>query len=57
MRVIGYTAGQGKYDGMLGALIVERPDGLRFRLGTGFTDAERANPLPIGSWATIVLTG
>lgn len=51
-RVMGHTPGRGKYEGMLGALIVERPDGLRFRIGTGFTDAERADPPPIGSWVT-----
>ncbi|MGH8503238.1 MAG: DNA ligase [Gammaproteobacteria bacterium] len=56
-RVIGHTLGQGKYDGMLGALIVERPDGLRFRLGTGFTDGERANPPAIGSWVTYRFNG
>lgn len=56
-RVIGHTAGRGKYQGMLGALIVERPDGLRFRLGTGFTDAQRANPPPIGSWVTYRYNG
>lgn len=56
-RVIGYTAGQGKYEGMLGALIVERADGLRFRLGSGFTDAQRMNPPPIGSWVTYRYNG
>lgn len=48
-RVVGHTGGQGKYQGMLGALIVERPDGLRFRLGSGLSDAQRANPPPVGS--------
>lgn len=56
-RVVGHTPGQGKYEGMLGALIVERPDGLRFRLGTGFTDAQRAAPPPIGSWVTYRYNG
>lgn len=56
-KVVGHTAGQGKYQGLLGALIVERPDGLRFRLGTGFTDAQRADPPPIGSWVTYRYNG
>jgi DNA ligase-1 len=56
-RVIGYTPGEGKYEGMMGSLIVERPDGLRFRLGTGFTDAQRADPPPIGSWVTYRYNG
>ncbi|MGI8740221.1 MAG: hypothetical protein ACR2KU_11565 [Gammaproteobacteria bacterium] len=29
---------------------MKRPDSLRFRLGTGFTDTQRAHPPPIGSW-------
>lgn len=56
-RVVGYTAGQGKYTGMLGALIVVRRDGLRFRLGSGFTDAQRAQPPPIGSQVTYRYNG
>ncbi|KGM57463.1 DNA ligase [Lysobacter arseniciresistens ZS79] len=51
-RVVGHTAGTGKYTGMLGALVVERPDGLRFRLGSGFSDAQRADPPPLGAWVT-----
>src|SRR3546814_5799204 len=30
-RVVGHTRGRGKHHGMLGALVVERPAGLRFR--------------------------
>ncbi|HEX5515054.1 MAG TPA: DNA ligase [Gammaproteobacteria bacterium] len=56
-RVVGYVAGKGKYAGMLGALIVERPDGLQFRLGSGFTDAQRAEPPPLGSWVTYRYNG
>ncbi len=50
--VVGYEPGQGKYRGMLGALVVVMPDGRRFRLGTGFTDAARRNPPSIGSVVT-----
>ncbi|HET6655908.1 MAG TPA: DNA ligase [Gammaproteobacteria bacterium] len=56
-RVVGYTGGDGKYEGMMGSLIVERPDGLRFRLGTGFTDEQRADPPAIGSWVTYRYNG
>ena len=55
--VVGHTGGDGKYEGMLGALIVERPDGLRFRLGSGFTDAQRADPPPVGSQVTYRYNG
>lgn len=50
--VVGHLPGKGKYEGMLGALLVETPEKLRFRIGTGFTDAQRANPPPIGSTVT-----
>lgn len=48
-NVIRHLPGKGKYTGMMGALIVEMPEGLRFKIGTGFSDAERRNPPPIGS--------
>jgi len=56
-RVVAYLPGKGKYEGMLGALLVERPDGLRFRVGTGFTDEQRRHPPPIGSWITYAFDG
>ena len=51
-RVVGHRPGKGKYEGLLGALEVETPAGQRFLLGTGFSDAERAAPPPIGSIVT-----
>ena len=51
-RVVGHLPGKGKHTGRLGALLVEMPDGRRFALGTGLTDAERADPPPLGSWVT-----
>jgi DNA ligase-1 len=51
-QVIAHIAGQGKYHGQLGALLVQTPSGQRFRLGSGFSDAQRADPPPIGSWVT-----
>lgn len=56
-RVVAYAPGKGKYAGMLGALLVESADGRRFRLGTGFTDAQRAQPPPIGSMVTYRYNG
>ena len=50
--VIDHLPGKGKYEGMLGALLVTTPEGLRFRIGTGFSDAERAAPPAIGSIVT-----
>jgi DNA ligase 1 len=51
-KVVGYTKGRGKYKGKLGALVVETPKGVRFKLGTGFSDAQRENPPKIGSLVT-----
>jgi DNA ligase 1 len=50
--VVAHTAGKGKYTGKLGALVVETPEGIRFKLGTGLTDAQRENPPKIGSLVT-----
>lgn len=50
--VVAHEAGRGKYEGMLGALVVMTPDGRRFRLGTGFSDAARRAPPAIGSTVT-----
>ena len=56
-KVIGHIPGKGKYAGQLGALLVKMParDGQaakRFKLGTGFSDAQRQNPPAIGSNVT-----
>ncbi len=51
-RVVAHTPGNGKYSGLLGALVVEYRDGRHFRLGSGFSDAQRAAPPAIGSWVT-----
>lgn len=51
-KIIRHLPGKGKYTGMMGALLVETSAGLRFKIGTGFTDAQRANPPPIGALIT-----
>ena len=50
--VIAHLPGKGKYEGMMGSLVVEMPDRRRFKIGTGFSDAQRADPPPIGSTIT-----
>ena len=55
--VIGYVPGKGKYTGKMGALQVEMADGKRFQIGTGFTDAVRANPPAIGTVITFTYRG
>jgi DNA ligase-1 len=51
-RVVAHLPGRGKHAGRLGALRVEMPDGHRFSLGTGFSDAERRAPPPVGAQVT-----
>ena len=51
-RVVAHQAGAGRHAGRLGALVVEMDDGTRFNIGTGFSDAERESPPPIGARVT-----
>lgn len=62
-RVVGHVSGLGKHRGQLGALWVEVPAAsegmapLRFKLGTGFSQAQRRDPPPIGSLVTFRYLG
>ena len=49
-RVLAWVPGNGKNAGQLGALWVETPQGRRFKLGTGFSDAQRRDPPEPGTW-------
>jgi DNA ligase-1 len=51
-KVLQHLAGAGRHKGRLGALLVELPDGTTFSVGTGFSDAEREQPPPVGSLIT-----
>ena len=55
--VISHIAGKGKYQDMLGSLLVEMPVGLQFRIGSGFTDRQRSNPPAIGKTITYTYHG
>ncbi|WP_432455554.1 MULTISPECIES: DNA ligase [unclassified Agarivorans] len=48
-EVVAYSAGKGKYQGMLGALVVQDRQGQRFKIGSGLTDQLRVSPPPLGS--------
>ena len=56
-KVIGHIAGKGKYKNMLGSLMVATPDGLTFKLGSGFSDQQRKNPPAVGSTVTYKYLG
>ena len=51
-RVLEHQPGAGRHKGRLGALLVELADGTRFAVGTGFSDAEREAPPPVGTVIT-----
>lgn len=56
-RVVAHVPGKGRHAGRMGALLVEMPTGQRFKLGAGFSDAQRADPPPVGSWVTYRFRG
>lgn len=51
-QVTRHLPGRGKYQGLLGSLLVKTPDGKVFKLGSGLSDALRQDPPPVGSWVT-----
>lgn len=51
-HVVAHVAGKGKYAGMVGALLVETPEGKRFKLGSGMSDQQRRHPPALGSLVT-----
>lgn len=50
--VVAHLPGKGRNAGRLGALLLEMPDGQRFALGSGFSDAQRDAPPAVGSVVT-----
>lgn len=52
-----HIPGKGRNTGRLGALLVETPEGIQFKIGTGFSDQERLNPPPIGAVITYKYVG
>lgn len=55
--VVDHLPGAGRNKDRLGSLLVELPDGKRFKIGTGFTDGQRENPPPIGTTITFKYYG
>ncbi len=55
--VIGYTEGKGKYQNQLGAIKVKKSDGIIFKIGSGLSDIQRANPPKIGTIITFKYNG
>ncbi len=55
--VVDHTEGKGKYRGKLGAVVCQLADGRKIKIGSGFSDAERENPPPVGSVITYRYNG
>jgi len=55
--VLGAIKGHGKYATVMGALRVRSDDGREFLLGSGFSDAQRAQPPAVGSVVTYTYRG
>ncbi|WP_258180349.1 DNA ligase [Photobacterium kishitanii] len=47
--IIGYEEGNGKYQGMMGAIWVKTATNNTFKIGSGFNDQQRQSPPAIGS--------
>lgn len=56
-QVLAHEPGHGRLVNLMGALRVRTAGGLEFRIGTGFTDAERRDPPPVGSWISFTHRG
>ena len=56
-RVVAYSLGKGKYQGMVGALVVEDAQGLRFNLGSGLSYMDRQQPPAIGALVNYKFNG
>lgn len=55
--VVAHVPGRGRLTGRLGALQVRTPEGVEFLLGSGLSDAQRADPPPVGTAVTYAYRG
>ncbi|MBS0383662.1 MAG: DNA ligase [Proteobacteria bacterium] len=56
-KVVAIKPGSGRLAGMMGSIEVVTPDGRRFSIGSGFSDADRTDPPPVGAWVTYRFNG
>jgi DNA ligase-1 len=55
--VIQHFKGKGRNADRMGSILVEMKNGIRFKIGTGFTDKERNSPPPVGTIITFKYYG
>ncbi|MEG3766932.1 DNA ligase [Alteromonas sp. 14N.309.X.WAT.G.H12] len=56
-QVLAIVEGKGKYAGMMGSMVVQTKAGIKFKIGSGFSDTQRRHPPAIGSWITFKYYG
>lgn len=56
-KVMQHHLGRGKYAEVMGSMDCLMNDGRTIKLGSGFSDAQRANPPAVGSWVTFQFNG
>jgi len=55
--VVEHIEGKGKFTGLLGAMLVRTPEGIEFKIGSGFSNQQRKQPPPIGAIITYKFVG
>lgn len=55
--VIQHFKGKGKYQNVLGSILVKNDEGITFKIGSGFSDAQRKVPPTIGATITYKYIG
>ena len=56
-KVVGYTQGRGKFEGMVGALLCQMSNGKIIKIGSGLKNKDRANPPQINAIITYKFSG
>lgn len=56
-KIIGYNPGKGKYTNKVGSLKVQLDDGMIINIGSGLSDALRAEPPKIGEFIVFIHNG
>ena len=56
-RVVAHLPGKGRNEGRLGSLLVKSDGGKQFKIGSGFSDAERQSPPALGAYITFKYYG
>lgn len=55
--VIAHHAGKGRLAAVMGSMTVQMPNGIQFKIGSGFSDIQRKNPPAIGTTVTYQYNG